>query len=478
MDRQNFSQPSGSSVPVQEEPLAERTEAAVDLLEGLPARRRVTVVADADVDGTAAAALLAVALQRRGRRFVVVLTRSRDEGLTHTLEKRAPEFLITADLGASHVPTLQKMRIPSVVLDHHEPAGDGDGAGLVHVNPHLVGEDGSSGASGAAVAFRFAEALLKRHDLPSDDLLPMALLGAWGDRYHGADPRSGLHGRLVAQALNGQDEPPIPWHSWAPDASPGMSLAEALAHNLDPLVPRLKGEAQQAQTLLQGMDIDPKQNVETLSEPDRAHIASWLAAALLEQGASAAILASMLSPRPVFPPHTGPIAGSSVAEVALRVDAATRRGAETTALAALLGHEAAWQQINGQLEEYRHAVFTPVVRTGEGSTRFGPGHLVRVEAGWMAGPVADRLMAWSPLGAQPVVVLGATPGGVKVSLRARPGTPWRLDRVAQQAGRTAGGAGGGHRLAAGALVPREKESALLEKLAELLDQEAVKEAPA
>lgn len=478
MDRQNFSQRSGSSVPVQEEPLAERTEAAVDLLEGLPARRRITVVADADVDGTAAAALLAVALQRIRRRFVVLLTRSRDQGLTQTIESRSPAFLITADLGASLVPTLAKMHIPSVVLDHHEPTGDGDGAGLVHVNPHLVNEDGSTGASGAAVAFRFAEALLKRHEQPSDDLLPMALLGAWGDRYHGADPTTGLHARLVAKALNNKSDQSIPWRSWSPDASPGMPLAESLAHNLDPLVTRLKGDAQEATAFLGGMDIDPTQNVDDLPEADRAQIASWLAAALLEQGASADVLASMLAPRPVFPEHAGPLAGATVQEVALRVDAATRRGAETTALAALLGNEVAWQQINRQLQEYRQGVFGPVIRASEGATSIGPGHLVRVEAGWMAGPVADRLMAWTQLGQKPVVVLGTTPRGVKVSLRARPGTPWRLDRVAHDAGRSAGGAGGGHRLAAGALVAREKESALLEKIAEALNEQAAKEAPA
>jgi single-stranded DNA-specific DHH superfamily exonuclease len=119
--------------------LAERAAAAVRLIAGMPPRRRVLVLADADVDGVAAAAILARTLARLGLRFVVRLSRRRDPAFLDALIAEEPALLITADLGASFVPRLKQAHVPAIVLDHHEPAGDGDGETVVHVNPHLVG---------------------------------------------------------------------------------------------------------------------------------------------------------------------------------------------------------------------------------------------------------------------------------------------------------------------------------------------------
>jgi single-stranded-DNA-specific exonuclease len=456
---------------VQEEPLAERITAAVDLLQGLPERKRVTVVADADVDGTAAAAVLARALHATNRRFTVTLTRRRDQRLVELIQQRAPSLLITADLGATLIAQLSRLRIPTIVLDHHEPDGDGDGSGFIQVNPHLVGEDGSTTASGAAVAYRFAEAWLKQHKKPAQDLLPLALLGAWGDRYHGADDEAGLHHRLVQQA---QASEQIAWHPWVPAAPRASPILDALLKNLDPMVPHFHGEPEKASQTLEALGIPPTARLDEIEETTWSKLCSWLAAGLLEEGADGRLVAKMLSPHPTFPEQSGPLAGLTIPEVAMRIDSGTRQDHAPTALAALLGSQDAWDRLEEGLPGYRSAVTEPVWKAANAAIRLGPGHLVRVEAGWSAGPVADRLMAWTRLGRAPVIVMGAMPRGWKLSLRARNGTPWRLDRVASESARAAGGVGGGHRLAAGALVPQDKEAVMLEKIAAALRQEAQK----
>lgn len=458
-----------------EEPLDERARRAVELLEALPARKRVTVIADADVDGTAAAAVLARGLHRVGRRFTILLTRRRDDRLVELIQQRAPSFLITADLGATLVPRLTQLRVPTVILDHHEPKGDGDGDGFVHVNPHLEGEDGSTGASGAAVSYRFAETLLEHHGKSATDLLPYALLGAWGDRYHGAQHDAGLHARLTAEVKQA-DATHVDWRRWTPDAAPGTPLKQALAGNLDPVIPALKGDAGQAAAVLTSLRIDPERSAESLDDEERARLVNWLSAAMLEEGADPGLLARLLSPRLAFPAHHEAVAGLSVTEVAQRVDAATRQGAEATALSALLGSHEAWDAIMTHLQAYREGATEPVWRASHAAVSLGPAHLVRVEQGSMAGPVADRLMAWTRLGTRVVVTLGPVPRGLKLSLRARPGTPWRLDRIAESCARGVGGAGGGHRLAAGALIANGQEARFLETLSATLKKAAAENA--
>lgn len=264
----------------------------------------------------------------------------------------------------------------------------------------------------------------------------------------------------------------VAWVSWAPD-SPSLGLARALAGNLDPVLPVLFDREQKAEQVLQNLGVPAGRHGE-LDEEERSRLSSWLAAASLEEGADPSLLKQSLAPRPAFTGNGSVLGGWGVDAVALRVDAATRQGKASTALAALLGNPEAWESLQGGLDGFRRGVGGPVVRALEGAVSFSGGHLVRVEEGWMAGPVADRLMAWTRLGRRPVVALGPMDRGLKVSLRARSGTSWRLDRMARSAARSTGGSGGGHRLAAGALVPGDKEAAFLEHLARELKAEGTR----
>lgn len=469
---QSFLHRRCSARPLWEEPLGERAAAAVGLLERLPDNRKVLVLADADVDGVSSATVLARALMRVGRRFRVLLSRRRDDVFFQELFTQPPDFLITADLGASEVRRFLKTRVPTIVLDHHTPGGDGDGSTLVHVNPHLEGEDGSRTASGAAVSFVFAKMLLDSRGVGADDLLPLALVGARGDRYHGG-ARGGLHGRLEAQVHGSQT---AEWRDGP--VLPDAPLGEAFAMSLDPFVGRAAGKPVVATKLLTEAGFDPTVRLRDLGVEARRKLGSWLALELLEQGALPSMVEGALAPTVAF--RTGPLAGMDLDATAAVIDAACRADRAGDALAALLGSSDAYQGILAELEQYRQRVRDPVLAAARGRlVPLGPGHLLRIEHGRYSGCVADRVMAWTRAGANPVIVVGPTGSRIKVSLRARSAaTEWHLDKVAEEAATGLGGVGGGHHLAAGATVAAEKEAQFLEAVATALERVVARHKPA
>lgn len=465
-----------------DEPLFPRAEQAVALLDALPERARLLVVADADTDGVASAALLTRSLQRIGRRFAVRLTRRRDPVFFERLVEEGHDLVITADFGAGDIERFEKARLPTIVLDHHRPAKDGTGATLVHVNPHLVGEDGSRTASGAAVSLVFAQALLAAHGRSSGGLLGYALLGAHGDRYHGGSQHEGLHGRLhrqaEAEAARTDGPPPSLTRQPGPTLAEGP-LMDTLTGSLDPFVLRAHTDPDGVRAALEALGAPADSPLGSLDEDARRRFASWLSLELLDQGAEPGMVRQLLGPRFIVPG----LGGLDLGTVATLVDTACRQGEPQRALVGLLGTDVDRRPLHEGVARYEETIRVVL----EGAVRrrrlppLGPAGLVRIEAGMYAGPITDRIMAWLPHGQRPVVALGpmesdTTKGpAVKVSLRARPvadGPRWRLDEAARLAAGSAGGVGGGHALAAGAIVPAAQEARFLERIKAILEDQA------
>ena len=101
--------------------------------------KRLVVFGDYDVDGITGTAILYHFLKRAGAKVLPVLpSRKKGYGLTPDLAKkleRYADLLITVDNGTTAVEELSSIKIPVVVLDHHNPKEDLPKA-LV-VNPKL-----------------------------------------------------------------------------------------------------------------------------------------------------------------------------------------------------------------------------------------------------------------------------------------------------------------------------------------------------
>ncbi|MEM3012029.1 MAG: DHH family phosphoesterase [Candidatus Hadarchaeales archaeon] len=204
---------------------------AAEILKGYRGRDPVEIVSHMDVDGICAAALLSKALAREGIEHRVKFVRMLYREVVEELDP-APLTLFT-DLGSSQLLNLrEKYRHSQVIVCDHHPPETGEGwEGLLHLNAHLMGMDGTREISGAGMAF-----LLARELNPSNsDLSALAVVGAVGDvqnvwgRLVGKNREIleeavgagkvvremdlqlyGRHSRTLLQALEGLSDPPIP----------------------------------------------------------------------------------------------------------------------------------------------------------------------------------------------------------------------------------------------------------------------------
>ncbi len=204
---------------------------AAEVLRGYRGRDPVEIVSHMDVDGICAAALLSRALEREGIEHRVKFVRMLYREVVEELDP-APLTLFT-DLGSSQLPHLrERYRSGRVIIcDHHPPETAEGWGGLLHLNAHSMGMDGTREISGAGMAF-----LLARELNPSNsDLSPLAVVGAVGDvqnawgRLVGKNREIleeavrtgkvvremdlqlyGRHSRTLLQALEGLSDPPIP----------------------------------------------------------------------------------------------------------------------------------------------------------------------------------------------------------------------------------------------------------------------------
>jgi hypothetical protein len=164
------------------------------------ARGLVAIAADRDVDGLSAAVLLHRTLLRLGGRAAIVPARRGEhvhaEPMRARLRALGPASLAVVDMGSGAGEILSG--IPTLVIDHHQPAGLPAGAVVVSAFGH------PPVASTSLLAYHVVRALVD-----VDDLAWLALLGVVADLGAGASldgvgewlERYGRHATTEAVAL-------------------------------------------------------------------------------------------------------------------------------------------------------------------------------------------------------------------------------------------------------------------------------------
>lgn len=158
----------------------------------------ITVFGDYDCDGITSCAILVRALSAAGATVDSKIPSRDDDGrglnpdVVRELAARGTRLIVTTDCGTANVAEVQQARalgMDVLVTDHHPPHGESVAAldGMIVVNPLVEVHDAfDPNLSGAGVAFRVAEALLRA--LPGfdaepalEELLDLAAVGTISD---------------------------------------------------------------------------------------------------------------------------------------------------------------------------------------------------------------------------------------------------------------------------------------------------------
>ncbi|MEM2979538.1 MAG: DHH family phosphoesterase, partial [Methanomassiliicoccales archaeon] len=249
----------------------------------------VRIISHYDADGIASAGVVCGALLKRKKDFHVSMVRNLNaQAIVQILAKPNFDCLIISDMGSSFIEIFEKAKTPVIILDHHSPPMDSKG--IFHLNPHIFGIDGMTGASASSLCQIFAVCI----DDSNWEFLPVAFAGIVGDRQH-VRGMKGINEYLLKVGCD-KKIVEIRQGSVIQDGK----IRDAIYYSVDPYFKGLSGNEDAVRQFLAFAGINPETLVQELNENDRRKLVSLLALRLLGQGCTLDTLEEVTQERIYF----------------------------------------------------------------------------------------------------------------------------------------------------------------------------------
>lgn len=206
----------------------------------------IRLVSHNDADGLSAAGVIANAIKEEGGQFHTTIVPRLKADVIRSVASEKYELYIFLDMGSACIKQLNSLKGDVIVADHHQPSDVEANDNLVHVNPHLFGIDGSKDLSGAGSSYLVVRDMDKKH------LAYMALVGAFGDMQC-PDKFTGMN-RIILK--DGLDSGNLEIHEGLKIVSKSKEpLYKSIAYTLNPALPGLTGNLEASQELLEKMGV-------------------------------------------------------------------------------------------------------------------------------------------------------------------------------------------------------------------------------
>jgi len=427
----------------------------------------VHVTSHLDADGLAAAGIIGKALVRLGGTFRLRIERWMDDDVVEEIAEERPALTIFTDLGGGYLDLLSEklgdQRV--IILDHHQPVGEAS-SGVVHVNPHLHGIDGSRDVSGAGVAYLIAKAL----DESNVDLACIAVVGALGDIQDKYEHRSlgGVNEEIVKDAVDsgllrvekdllffGRETRPI---------------HKALAYTTNPYIPGISGEEDKSLAFLASVGIAPKRGdkwraLRDLSQDEKRRLSSALSDYLISRGFPSDVALGLVGTVYTLAREEPWTPLRDAREFTVLLNATGRMDRAGLGVAICMGDRGkALDEADGMLEEYRRSIAKYLRWLNEKPDRIEELNSIYVVRGGgfidekMISAVSTILSTSLPKPEKPLIAYSILSDEEVAKVSARTvalltDKGLNLGEILRLAAEEYSGRGGGHDIAAGAQVP-------------------------
>lgn len=228
----------------QQHSLLNRADKACSLLkEHIDKEHIVRVISHNDSDGLSAAGVMCNAISKEGGKFHATIIPRLKEQIITKLKTERYKLFVFCDMGSAYPDLISKLKGNVIICDHHQISENGgdEFENLVHVNPHLFGMDGTRDVSASGVSY------LSVRGMDNTDLSGLALVGAYGDM----QCSDGIHGVNKMILDEGMKSGIIEEHE-------GLKIAylkeepvyKALAYNFNPALKNISGNPEGAKAFL------------------------------------------------------------------------------------------------------------------------------------------------------------------------------------------------------------------------------------
>jgi single-stranded-DNA-specific exonuclease len=227
--------------------LLNRADEACQVLKNhLEQENIVRIISHNDADGLSAAGVVANTItQEKGQFHVTIVPRLRDNFLKKLLKERYKLFFF-CDMGSAYLEDISRIKGDVIIADHHQPMDFETKDHITHVNPHLFGVDGSREVSASGVTYLTVRGMEKQ------SLAGMALAGAFGDMQY-YDGFLGINQMIVEEGLEAGT---VEIHQDLKIASKSEEpLYKSLAYTFTPALPGLSGDLEGSMAFLEKMGL-------------------------------------------------------------------------------------------------------------------------------------------------------------------------------------------------------------------------------
>ncbi|MFO7711296.1 MAG: DHH family phosphoesterase [Candidatus Woesearchaeota archaeon] len=436
----------------------------------IPDGETVRVISHFDCDGICAAAIFVKTLLRSDRSFSLSFVPHLDEDYIRELACEDYNYYFFLDLGSGILDLFDIIGKTVFVIDHHEISGSGN---VIHLNPHLVGVDGSKEISGSGVVYFLANEL--------DPLLEMAhiaLIGAIGDSqeqfgftglneeiFKWAVKEGGVRRRKGLRIFGNYTKP----------------LHKVLQHSVDPYIPGVSKSERGAINFLNSLKIPIRKGGRFFFYDDLSSTQEKkLIEAVIERRSNEEKPSDVYGYTYVNPEETVPVL-QDLREFSTVMNACGRLMQASVGYGACLGSKYAKKRAVSIHQEYKGKI-------SEAMAWFEEDTGIISEKGYVIANAKEKILS-TLIGTVASIIsysadypkntfimtLARCPNGrqTKISLRQTPYSQFDLREIISEIVNE--GFFGGHRMAAGALIPVSEESQVIEQARRVFEKYSLEE---
>jgi RecJ-like exonuclease len=435
---------------------------AAELSELIRKQSEVMVVTHIDADGITAGSIALKVLKKAGIETEIRFLKQLDK---KEIDKIADEgkFVWFTDLGSGQLSMLRDMDF--VITDHHIPEFSHER----QLNPHDFGLDGSIEMGGAMTTFLVASRIF-----PSARLGALAIVGSVGDLQDSKFGRLVGLNRKIAEKLIGKSiEIRKDLRFFGKQTRP---LAKMLEYNTDPIIPGISGNEAGCLKFLSDLGIDPWLRWIDLSIEGKRKIVSALVKHCMSLGMGYDEIKRIAGECYLLIHEEEGTEKRDAMEYSTLLNATARYDEAEIGLGVCFGDEKAFNRARTLLQNHRKNLSEGLrlveeigIQERKNIQFFHAGKDIRDT---IVGIVAGMSLIKNPK--KPIVAFAENEEGIKVSARANYRLVERglnLGKAIKIAAERVGGTGGGHSVAAGALIPQGMEEKFLEVFDELIGQQ-------
>jgi len=445
--------------------LPEEFEVALkDFADRMSGREDYLVVGHHDADGVTSTAIIVDLLRSLGKKVDSLNIKQLDSVSIKDIKKFGDRTLVFVDMGSGQLPIIAEHGLTDYfIVDHHKPAGASDR----QINPHDHGFDGGSDVSGSGMAYLVARALGRK------EKAHLAVVGAVGDMQASSGKLKSLNRFIMHEA----DELGLIKfkHDLSMFGRQSRALTQMLAYATDPMLPGLTGNQAACASFIeqQGISIagspGEQKNYVDLSWEERQKLTSALYMHLLDNNVPEFTITRMIGEVYTLLNEEPRTELRDAKEYSTVLNACGRHDRAPLAVKVCLGDRgAAWSEAKEMLALHRKEL-------RDGLDYLAQQGLTHAESFYYfdaAGAIKESIVgvvAGMAYGARiippdkPVLAFAADRDDeewLKVSARGN----WALIRngihlgdAMNECSRAVGGEGGGHDIAAGARLPKERK---------------------